>query len=164
MLSKRFTREDAIDNTVDGVLRIPEEFTILEVDFAYFVVREDLPRVHTLIIPKTVELIESMRGDYSSGPYGYKDNLFSSIIVDKKNRNYTSEDGVLFSKDMKKLICYPCGRPGSEYIIPEGVEVVKCEAFLNAEHLAKVIVPKSVKCIEEDAFSGCEDIEVIEKE
>lgn len=158
-LQKRFSRTQAIQYTKEGILEIPEGAEILSVDFAYFVVRSDLPRVHTLKIPRTVTRIESMRGDYSSGPYGYKKNPFSQIIVDEENEHYCSEDGVLFSKDMKELICYPCGREDTCYRIPEGVEVIKTEAFLNVETLRTVLFPQSLFCVEERAFSACEQLD-----
>lgn len=154
-MTKRFTREDAINYTENFVLRIPKEFTHLEADFAYFVVRSDLPKVRTLMIPASVTHIDTMRGDYSEGPYGYRNNPFSEIIVDKKNKNFASVDGVLFSKDKKNLICYPCGKEGSEYHVPEGVESIKEEAFLNVEHLERIYLPKSLKVIEKGAFKAC---------
>ena len=67
---KIFSRADAMKYTKDGMLEIPEGFTDLDADFAYFVVREDLPKVHTVAIPKTVEHIDTMRGDCSQGPFG----------------------------------------------------------------------------------------------
>ena len=144
LLKNHFNRDKAVDFTKDGVLEIPEGYTTLGASFAYFVVRWDLPRVHTLKIPKTVNYIESMRGDLSSGPYGYFNNPFSQIIVDEENENYCSKDGVLFSKDMKELICYPCGKKDKTYHIPEGVKIIKDEAFLNVEHLTSITIPDSV--------------------
>lgn len=152
---KRFTREDAISCSEDLLLSIPEGFTHLEADFAYFVVRSDLPKVKTLVIPASVTCIETMRGDMSSGPFGYENNPFSEIIVDEENDHFTSVDGVLFSKDRKELICYPCGRREKEYHIPEGVEKIAEEAFLNVEHLEYVYMPASVKVVEEGAFKAC---------
>lgn len=152
---KRFTRDDAIKYTDQFLLRIPEGVTLLAFDFAYFVVRSDLPSVKTLMIPSSVSCIESMRGDFSIGPYGYQNNPFSEIIVDEQNEHFTSRDGILFSKDMKKLICYPCGRKDNEYHIPEGVEVIQEEAFLNVEHLEHVYLPNSLKEIEAGAFKVC---------
>ena len=52
---KIFSGADAMKYTKDGILEIPEGFTDLDADFAYFVVREDLPKVHTVAISKTVE-------------------------------------------------------------------------------------------------------------
>ena len=154
MQNAMFTRKEAVECTVDGVLRVPEGKTVLDSEFAYFVVREDLPRVHTLIIPKTVTLIESMRGDMSEGPFGYAGNPFSKIIVEEGNKNYKSVDGVLFSKDMKRLICYPCGKNGEEYTVPDGVEIIEEDAFLNVEKLRKIYGPKTLKTVCDGAFVG----------
>lgn len=154
-IHKRFKRSDAIKCTEDEVLIIPEDFTYLEADFAYFVVRRDLPRVKTLHIPAAVTYIETMRGDCSCGPYGYRNNPFSEIIVDEKNMNYKSVDGVLFSKDMKRLICYPCGKSDKEYCVPDGVEIIETEAFLNVEHLEHISFPESLEEIETGAFTAC---------
>lgn len=156
---KRFTRNDAVNYTESLLLRIPDGFTHLNSDFAYFVVREDLPRVKTLIIPASVTLVETMRGDCSSGPYGYMNNPFSEIIVDERNEHFASVDGVLLSKDMKRLICYPCGKKDREYRIPEGVETIEEEAFLNVEHLEHVYLPNSLKEIKKGAFKACVKLE-----
>lgn len=157
-MARRFIREEAIEYTKDGILTVPEGVTTLDYEFAFFVVRADLPRVHTLIIPKSVTLIESMRGDFSEGPLGYSGNPFAEIVVHPKNQHYASCDGVLFSKDMKTLICYPCGKPDKTYRIPDGVETIEREAFLNAEHLTSVSYPESLQHIEAGAFTGCEHL------
>ena len=156
---KIFSRADAMKYTKDGILEIPEGFTDLDADFAYFVVREDLPKVHTVAIPKTVEHIDTMRGDCSQGPYGYANNPFCQIVVDRENKKFCSQDGILFSKDMKKLLCYPCGKFDKIYYIPEGVESIGQEAFLNVEHLQTIKFPDSLHCIEERAFSACEQLD-----
>ena len=49
----------------------------------------------------------------------------TAITVDPKNENYTSVDGVLYSKDMKKLLVCPAGKTGT-YTIPEGVCDIEC--------------------------------------
>ena len=149
-----FTREEAAACVRDGVLTVPENKTTLCADFAFFVVREDLPRVHTLRIPASVKRIESMRGDCSMGPYGYKNNPFSKISVAEENPYYASRDGVLFTKDLDTLLCYPCGRPGSDYLVPDEVLAIGTEAFLNVEHLERIWFPKPVR-IEEMAFEAC---------
>ena len=60
---------------------------------------------------------------------------------------------------MKRLICYPCGKTNAEYYVPEGVEVIEAEAFLNVEYLERVYLPKSLKEIEEGAFKACGKLE-----
>ena len=44
----------------------------------------------------------------------------TAINVDPENPNYTSIDGVLYNKNVTKLIAYPGGLSGS-FIIPDGV-------------------------------------------
>ena len=157
MRDQYFTREEAVSCVKEGVLRIPDGKTVLDRDFAFFVVREDLPKVHTLIIPASVTSIPAMRGDQSSGPYGYSNNPFSEIIVDGDNPKYASKDGILFTKSMDTLLCYPCGKQAKEYRVPEEVRVIGTESFLNAEHLENIYFPAHLS-IEENAFCGCSNL------
>lgn len=43
------------------------------------------------------------------------------ITVSPENKNYTSVGGVLFSKDMTKLYCYPSGKTSKIYMMPSTV-------------------------------------------
>ena len=153
------TRREAIALVNDGVLAVPEGKTVLDADFAFFLVRSDMPRVQKLIIPASVTDIMSMRGDLSSGPFGYAGNPFSEIVVARRNKRYASEDGVLFTKDMNTLLCYPCGKPGSEYRVPDKVGCIRTDAFMNAEHLERIIFPDPMPRIEHRAFNGCERLD-----
>lgn len=157
MRSEFFTRKEAVCCVKEGILRIPDGKTVLCPDFAFFVVREDLPKVHTLIIPASVTAIPTMRGDESSGPYGYSNNPFSEIIVDSDNPNYASKDGVLFTKNMDTLLCYPCGKQAKEYLVPEEVKVIETESFLNVEHLENLYFTGQLR-IEENAFCSCNNL------
>ncbi len=152
--TERLSRSEAVDCVKDGVLIIPDSKKILDLDFAFFVVREDLPHIHTLIIPASVINIVSMRGDRSLGLYGYKGNPFSEIVVAEDNQKYSSKDGVLFNKNMDTLLYYPCGRPDQSYHVPATVERIKSEAFLNVEHLKQIFFPDNIQ-IEEYAFVAC---------
>ena len=105
------------------------------------------------------------------------------INVDQNNNNFTSVDGVLFTKDMTYLIQYPAGREGA-YIIPEGVAVINQAAFSGASKLTSVElsstlleivyyaftlcsslteinIPDSVEKIDEYAFPNCSMLESI---
>ncbi len=44
--TERLSRSEAVDCVKDGVLIIPDSKKILDLDFAFFVVREDLPHIH----------------------------------------------------------------------------------------------------------------------
>ena len=86
-----------------------------------------------------------------------------SYEVDPSNEYFTSVDGVLFSKDMKTLYCYPCGRninfdkygrteDTTEYRIPDGVETIATKAFYKCYYVDVTYIPDSVTRIEEKAF------------
>ena len=47
-------------------------------------------------------------------------------------------------------------------ILPEGIEMIENEAFLECKELKRVVIPQSVRRIGESAFYGCENLEVVE--
>ena len=86
-------------------------------------------------------------------------NLFSSeslqrIHVAEGNPYFSSEDGVLFDKEKKTLLCFPCGRMGT-YIVPRCVRIIGEDAFSGCDQLEDLIIPDSVMCIGDEAFKGC---------
>ena len=81
--------------------------------------------------------------------------ILDEIEVSPENPNYTSADGVLFTKDMKTLIQYPEGKSNSEYAIPDGVTTIGDNAFFSCDFLTSVTIPDSVKTIGDRAFYLC---------
>jgi hypothetical protein len=69
---------------------------------------------------------------------------------------YASRDEVIFTKDMKTLVCYPPAKEGAVYEIPAGVTAIGDCAFENCANLTGVVIPGSVTSIGEDAFLRCE--------
>lgn len=76
------------------------------------------------------------------------------FIVDDKNMNFTTIDGVLYSKDKTIVIVYP-NEKGSTYIIPDGVDSIASFSFESCPNLKSILIPQSVKGIGESAFFGC---------
>lgn len=81
---------------------------------------------------------------------------FESFIVDKDNSNYTSVDGVLFSKDMTTLISYPVNKAGETYTIPEGVTSIESGAFSGCQNLQNIVIPGSVENL--TGFDGIQNL------
>ena len=77
----------------------------------------------------------------------------TSINVATNNKNYSSEDGVLFNKDKTTLIIYPKGKNGA-YTIPESVRKIGNHAFYRRTNLTSVTIPNSVTTIGERAFAN----------
>lgn len=94
--------------------------------------------------------------------------------IDENNPYFCDVDGVIFTKDMKNLLFYPIAKDltdakdsegnsikVSQYIIPDGVEVIRSKAFYKCSALTKLEIPSTVTRIEEKAFFRCEKIEAI---
>lgn len=106
----------------------------------------------------------------------------SAIEVDANNPYYlSSAEGILFGKDMLRLLQYPCGRALNSYAVPESVAVVAPYAFYGcagpftvafAENTREIgrfafyrsalagtqEIPKNVMRIGEGAFAACESL------
>lgn len=79
----------------------------------------------------------------------------SLFRVDSENTSYTTECGVLFTKDMKTLVLYTIGADRPMYEIPAGVTSVGSRAFSGDDALTILSIPASVTSIALDAFDGC---------
>ena len=114
----------------------------------------------TLTIPASVTEIEP--GAFGNCP------MLEEIIVEEGNPVYMAIDGVLFTRDGQQLVCYPAGKSGHTYEIPEGTTAIWTEAFASrtypaeknpiAEPLERIVIPDSVTEIGMFAFSGRENL------
>ncbi len=82
------------------------------------------------------------------------------IEIHKDNKVYTSVDGVLFDKDMTRLICYPSAKEGESYRIPDSVKTVGNRAFYKTE-LVTVELGKNLEIIEYNAFDSAHKLKNI---
>ncbi|MBQ2989293.1 MAG: leucine-rich repeat protein [Clostridia bacterium] len=104
----------------------------------------------TITIPATVT-------DVGEAAFAFCSSL-TDIYVNDGNRYFTSENGVLFDKDRKKLICYPIKKTESSYSIPAGVTEIVGYAFAYCSHLTNVTIPDSVTAIGQSAFFDCSSL------
>lgn len=81
--------------------------------------------------------------------------MLEKIEVDKNNPNYKTIDGILYSKDGKRLIRYPALKIKTLFDIPNGVEVIEDCAFRGSIYLNTINIPESVCEIDSGAFLGC---------
>ena len=68
----------------------------------------------------------------------------TGIQVADANPAFVAVDGVLFDKQMTKLIAYPSGKPGGEYHVPNGGGDGLSGRFLFAVNLVSVSLPDGV--------------------
>lgn len=76
------------------------------------------------------------------------------ISVSRKNKVYRSVKGVLFDKNVTKLITYPNNKYKT-YTIPNSVTSIETSAFYECTNLTKVMIPNGVKSIESHVFYNC---------
>lgn len=86
---------------------------------------------------------------------------FTEILVDENNPTYTAVDGVLYSKDGKTLLCYPCGKSAAAFTVPEGVTAIGEEAFTHCTNLQSVTLPASLTTLEASSFFLCDALSAI---
>lgn len=77
---------------------------------------------------------------------------FRAVSVSASNPQYTTLDGVLYSKDQKTLLLCPSGKTGT-VTIPEGTEVIANAAFYTCQALSgDLTIPNTVTVIGDHAF------------
>ncbi len=103
-----------------------------------------------LDIPKNVKSI-GIRMVYSCPK-------FLAFTVDPDNRYYASENGVLFDKNMTRLLIYPQGKPGDSYDVPEKVQSIDEFALSECNNLTEVTLPKSLRALGGSAFYNCSNL------
>lgn len=84
--------------------------------------------------------------------YSYLFKL-KEIHVSDKNKIYCSQDGVLFSKDMKVLIKYPASKEKDFYQVPNGVSKINYMAFSVSSKLKTLHFGNDVEYIETYALN-----------
>ena len=87
--------------------------------------------------------------------------VFSDIYVSENNSNFTSVDGVLFSKDMTKLVCYPYAKDAQSYTVVNTVTSIEARSFSNNTSLKSILFEPEcqVSQIGSSSFSGCTGLE-----
>lgn len=147
----------------DRVLVIPEGIKELADDFALqFDERDNRYYFFQIDIPASVSKIDAVILTKKPG-WASDDRLecFDEINVANDNLFFRSIDGVLFSKDMKRLICYPCGKQEEKYLIPNGVEIIATNAFSDNHFLKSISFPLSLIKIDSMAFDSCENLNCV---
>ncbi len=75
------------------------------------------------------------------------------INVTHNNQAFSSKDGILYSKDEKKLLRCPKGK--SQVQIPQGVKEISNLAFNGCSKLKEITIPDGVTKIVSGAFGEC---------
>ena len=138
--------QDPLNQYISDQLVIPESVTGIGIGaFAY-------GRNFTgdIFIPENVESI---------GHMAFVEIGAESFTVSENNKYFDSYDGILCSKDMKKIITCPTRKTG-ELVIPESVTIIEFGAFRFCEKLTgNLELPKNLQEIRGYVFYGCSGLE-----
>lgn len=120
-----------------------------------------------IVLPDTVEYIGSLaffnmcaesihipESVVSLGVASFAGADFAEFTVDEDNEVFKAIDGVLYTKDGRVLVSYPCGKSDTEYKISDGVEAVYNGAFYCAYILEEITMPEGLLYIYPDAFAN----------
>lgn len=86
-----------------------------------------------------------------------------NIEFESKSPNYIVEDGVLYTKDKTKIVCWPSKFSKETIAIPDGVEILERGA-LSGLSTVKTIYLNQVKMINKNCFTNCELLERVYSE
>ena len=159
------------DNSVSDVV-IPSEIEGLPVTAistgAFY-----LSAITSIEVPDTVTSIGEMAFlgctslktvKLSTGVAKIDKNAFGScsalqeVQVAKDNPNFSSLDGVLYSKAQDTLVIYPAAKTDAAYTIPGGVTSVAMYAFSENPYLETLTIPNSLIKVGDSAFFNCKNL------
>jgi uncharacterized repeat protein (TIGR02543 family) len=105
-------------------------------------------------IPASVASIDSRAFDNATA--------LTRITVDSASTNYSTIDGVLFTKSLatEELFKYPAAKGTSSYDVPTTVKKIGAFAFYKEKSLTSITIPSGVEVIGESSFedSALEDV------
>ena len=84
----------------------------------------------------------------------------AAINVADENLVYASKDGVLYTKDFKKLVIYPAGKPDKSYTVVDGCEQIGALAFDDVRYLEEINLA-GIMNIGRQAFEGADKLKEI---
>lgn len=102
--------------------------------------------IKTIVLPSTLEQI------------GY--NPFvgcSNIVFENHSDAYIVKENVLYTRDLKKLVCYPSWSAVGKVVVPERVEVLERGAFSGCDKMTSINI-RNVKVISKTCFTNCDSL------
>ena len=141
----------------EGMLKTSDETQIIFITDAtlkksnIFAIPENTTKFETNIsVYKNITQIQIPASLVSMGTAENFPGTVNSVIVNPRNTTYVSENGILYTKDDKKLIM--CYSKEKDIKIPEGILRVLNYSFSQATNAENVILPDSLVSIQNCAF------------
>ena len=109
--------------------------------------------VQSVVLPRTLEKL--------AGNTFYYCEKLQKINVDPHNDNFSSVEGVLHTKDRKRLVRFPSGYDDINYIMEDTVSYIDDGAFSTAVNLETITFTSSLKSIGSRAFEYCQKLSTL---
>ncbi|MBR3629463.1 MAG: leucine-rich repeat protein [Oscillospiraceae bacterium] len=77
-------------------------------------------------------------------PRAFSESGITQFLIDDENQYFQSKGGVLYSKNLTRLVAYPQGKADHSFTIPDTVTAVGDYAFYRQQYLTSVTFPASV--------------------
>ena len=150
-----------------GLLSVEMPQTVKEIGMFAF---QNCAKITNVVIPDQVKELKSFVFGYcvnlreviiGASVVNIDGSLFSgctslqSFVVSKDNSTYTSEGGILFSKDLTALVRCPLALYSDEMILDDEVRVIESNAFQDCKNIRKFKLPEGLKEIGSSAFDNC---------
>lgn len=119
---------------------LPSSLKILGGDSFYF-----CKKLRKINIPENVFLI-------GNNPFAACPNL---EIIENYSSNFTLIDGVLYTKDISRIIYYPMNKKDEHYHILDNTKYIGKHSFYNNIYLKTITLPNSMLHFENNPFSDC---------
>lgn len=132
---------DPRSNTHKNEITVSEEVNGVPVT-EYWSNMVDVDVVH---LPKTIKKLR-YSDDLAGDNCAYYD-------IDEDNPYLTSVDGIIYNKDMTKLVRVPKRYENKNIVIPDGVKIIGDWALFSLKNVESVELPDSVEMIKEHAFA-----------
>ena len=85
----------------------------------------------------------------------------SDIVISDTNNNYIVKNGILYNKNMTRILCYPAGIKDTEFFVPDTVKTIGDFAFYGTKALESINIPDSITNIGTDAFGECSGLKEV---
>ncbi|MBR1593394.1 MAG: leucine-rich repeat domain-containing protein [Alloprevotella sp.] len=110
-------------------------------------------RASSFYIPASLETI----GEFA---LFQADESLLEISVDRASEHFAEKDGILYTKDMTRLICYPCGKNELEYTMPATLRTVDGSALCNNQYLTRINLSPALQRIGVNGLQTAQEVDL----
>ena len=83
----------------------------------------------------------------------------TAFTVDADSQHFTADNGILYSKDMTRLIAYPTSKSETDFVVPNEVQTIDASAFRYCIGLRGTLtLSPNLTTVGESAFDGCSNL------